>query len=55
MKLKIAGWMLFIVSAFAFTVSSIRNGDSPALIGSLAFLFACFVFLASLLRSRKKD
>jgi F0F1-type ATP synthase assembly protein I len=53
MKLKITGWMLFIVSALAFTFSSVKNGDNPALIGSLAFLLACFVFLGGLLHKKE--
>lgn len=40
------GWLLFIISAVFFTVSSLRSGDLLALGGSLFFLVACFFFLA---------
>jgi hypothetical protein len=44
-RLQIFGWILFIASALGFIASSIRSGDVPALIGSVFFLLACFVFL----------
>jgi F0F1-type ATP synthase assembly protein I len=44
-KLQILGWILFIISACAFIVSSLRSGDMPGLIGGIVFLLACFVFL----------
>lgn len=44
-KCQILGWIMFIASAGGFIVSSLRSGDLPALIGGIAFLLACFVFL----------
>jgi hypothetical protein len=44
-RIQILGWILFIVSALAFIVSSIRSGDTVGLIGGAFFLLACFVFL----------
>ncbi len=41
------GWLLFVVSALFFMVSSIRNGDIVGLIGGVFFLLACVAFLAS--------
>jgi hypothetical protein len=49
-RYQIAGWVLFILSAIGFTISSWRSGDPAALIGALLFLVACFVFLVPLLR-----
>ncbi|MEZ5823805.1 MAG: hypothetical protein R3C97_03390 [Geminicoccaceae bacterium] len=40
-----AGWLLFIASAVLFIWSSWKSGDLVALLASLAFLVACFVFL----------
>jgi len=45
---NLAGWLLFIASALFFLAASIRAGDILAIIGSLAFLLACFVFLVPL-------
>lgn len=50
LKYQLWGWILFIVCAFIFIVSSIRMGDVLMLIGSLFFLVACFLFLIPLLR-----
>ena len=51
-RFHIAGWVLFILSALSFTVSSWNSGDLVALAGALLFLIACFVFLVPLLRER---
>ena len=48
-RAHIAGWGIFIVCALFFLASSIVNKDVFALIGSLMFLLACFVFLYPLL------
>ena len=47
---NLIGWILFVLSAIGFIVSSLRSGDVPALIGSLLFLVACLVFLIPFLR-----
>ncbi len=44
-KIQIIGWLIFILSAFAFIASSWRSGDAFGLAGSLLFLLACLVFL----------
>jgi hypothetical protein len=41
------GWLLFVISALFFIVSSIRNGDLIGLLGGVFFLLACAAFLAS--------
>jgi hypothetical protein len=41
------GWLLFVISALFFIMSSIRNGDVVGLIGGIFFLLACVAFLAS--------
>ena len=41
------GWLLFVVSALFFIVSSIRNGDIVGLLGGVFFLLACVAFLVS--------
>ena len=53
LKIQLLGWALFILSASFFTAASIRAGDVLGLLGSLLFLFACFVFLAPLVIIRK--
>ncbi|MGI9498764.1 MAG: cytochrome oxidase subunit III [Geminicoccaceae bacterium] len=47
---EITGWLLFVASAIAFTISAWESGDGAALAGALLFLVACFVFLLPLLR-----
>jgi predicted membrane channel-forming protein YqfA (hemolysin III family) len=44
-KIHIFGWLVFILSAFAYIASSWRSGDALGLAGSLLFLLACLVFL----------
>ena len=46
----LAGWILFVVSALFFIGAALRSGDPLALIGSVLFLIACFVFLVPALR-----
>lgn len=45
-QLEISGWIIFVASALFFTAASWRAGDMLALMGSLLFLLACFIFLA---------
>ena len=47
------GWVLFVISALFFIVSSIRNGDLIGLLGGNFFLLACVAFLASYIRGGK--
>jgi len=44
-NIHIAGWVVFILSAFAFIASSLRSGDILGLLGSVLFLIACIIFL----------
>jgi O-antigen ligase len=46
---NLAGWLLFILSAVFFLISSILAADPYAIVGSLAFLIACLVFLIPLM------
>jgi len=49
--IHIIGWVLFILSALGFIVSSGRIGDIPGMAGGVFFLLGCLVFLAPLLRN----
>ncbi len=46
-RYEFLGWILFVISALFFIVSSIRTGDIVSLLGGVFFLLACVVFLAS--------
>ena len=54
LKYQLWGWVLFIVCALIFIVSSIRMDDNLMLVGSIFFLVACVVFLIPLLKVLKK-
>ena len=47
------GWILFVISALFFMVSSIRAGDTVGLLGGVFFLLACVAFLAPYFGSRR--
>lgn len=53
LKFQLWGWALFILSAIFFVAASIRAGDILSLLGSLFFLFACFLFLIPLVIRRE--
>ena len=53
LKFQLWGWALFILSAGFFVAASIRAGDILSLLGSLFFLFACFLFLIPLVIRRE--
>ena len=42
---NLIGWILFILSASSFIISSLKSGDMWGLAGSVIFFIACFVFL----------
>ena len=44
-KVNLAGWILFVMSALGFIVSSLRSGDAVALLASVFFFVGCIVFL----------
>ncbi|MGD8946911.1 MAG: hypothetical protein PVI62_09630 [Desulfobacterales bacterium] len=45
------GWILFVVCAIFFIISGIINGDIPAILGSVFFFVACFLFLIPLIKT----
>ena len=47
---EILGWVLFVLSALGFIVSSLRLGDLAGLLGGVFFLAGCLVFLLPLMR-----
>ncbi len=49
-KFNLFGWILFVVCAVLFMVSSIKNHDIIALAASIVFFIACVVFMIPLLR-----
>ena len=49
-KYQIIGWILFILCAIFFIVSSLKNQDILTFIGSVFFLIACIVFIIALLK-----
>ncbi len=54
-KYQLAGWILFILCAFFFIASSLKNQDTLTFIGAVIFLIACIVFLIQLVRTMKKS
>ena len=51
-KINILGWMLFILSAVGFIISSIRN--FWGMFGSVFFLMTYIVFLVPFFRKNKE-
>jgi len=51
-KTQLLGWLLFILSAVGFIVSSARLGDLAGMVGGVLFLAGCLVFVAPLLRRK---
>ncbi len=49
-RLDLGGWVLFVLSAIAFTAAAIRDGDALMTVASLFFLAACVLFLVPYLR-----
>ena len=47
---EILGWVLFVLSALGFIVSSLRLGDLAGLLGGVLFLAGCLAFLLPLMR-----
>jgi len=50
-KFQLTGWLLFIICAIFFIISSIQTFDPLLLIGSIIFLIACIVFIIPLISS----
>ncbi len=51
---QITGWILFILCAFFFIASGLKNRDILTFIGSVIFLFACMFFLIPMVGSTIK-
>ncbi len=49
-QLDLWGWVLFLLSALAFTAAAIRDGDVLVAVASLLFLAACVLFLSPYVR-----
>jgi hypothetical protein len=49
-RTEILGWVLFVLSALGFIISSLRLGDLAGLLGGVLFLAGCLVFLLPLIR-----
>jgi hypothetical protein len=47
---EILDWVLFVLSALGFILSSLRAGDVAGLLGGVFFLAGCLVFLLPLVR-----
>jgi hypothetical protein len=53
-KYHMAGWILFVLCAFLFLYSAVRDGDGILALASLVFLFGCILFLVPLLFPHKE-
>ncbi len=53
--LQLIGWILFVVCAFFFIASSLKNQDVLAFIGSVVFLLSCVAFIIPLVRKMKNQ
>ena len=52
-RYDLIGWICFIISATFYTVAAVEFSSLTSLLGSLAFLIACFFFMIPLLRKEK--
>ena len=48
-SIQLLGWILFVLSAIGFIVSSARLGDVAGIAGGVLFLAGCLVFIFPLL------
>lgn len=49
-----AGWILFVLCAFLFLYSAVRDGDGILALASLVFLLGCILFLVPLVIPHKE-
>ena len=49
------GWILFLICAVLFILSSLRNQDTLVLLGSIVFLLACILFLIPLIHQLRQS
>ena len=47
-RYHIAGWILFLLCAILFLISSLKNDDAVLVTASLAFFSGCVIFLIPL-------
>jgi len=52
-KINFIGWILFIISAFGFIISS--KGSFWSMFGSLFFRIACIIFLIPFFRKEENE
>ncbi len=52
---QLGGWLLFIVCALLFIVSSIRTWQPLIFAGSIIFLLACILFIIPLVDSLREE
>ncbi len=45
------GWILFLICAVLFTVSSVKSGDGLLIVASIFFVLGCVVFMVPLIRA----
>jgi len=48
------GWVLFVICAVLFILSSLQNKDVLVLLGSIVFLLACILFLIPLIHQLRQ-
>jgi uncharacterized membrane protein YhhN len=49
-RLKLWGWILFLICALLFTAAGVRDGDVLITAGSVVFAVACVLFLVPFMR-----
>ena len=54
LKVQLWGWILFIMCAFFFIISSLKNRDLLSFAGSMLFLAACFFFVVPIIKALRK-
>jgi len=54
-RFQIWGWILFLMCAILFLVSSAQSRDVLMLVGSILFLVACVVFMIPLLNKQQNN
>lgn len=47
-RLRLVGWVLFILCALLYMIASIESKSVTSFVGSVVFLVACFFFIVPL-------